>query len=91
MQEQRGLFGALIIHKKEAPKMPEYTVLLSDWTNESPHEVHRSLKSMNDYYAIKKDSVQSYGEAAKAGAIKEKFKQEWLRQWTFLTFITMPF
>ncbi|HRH45121.1 MAG TPA: multicopper oxidase domain-containing protein [Pyrinomonadaceae bacterium] len=80
MQEQRGLFGALIIHKKEAPKMPEYTVLLSDWTNESPHEVHRSLKSMNDYYAIKKDSVQSYGEAAKAGAIKEKFKQEWLRQ-----------
>lgn len=80
MQEQRGLFGALIIHKKEASKMPEYTVLLSDWTDESPHEVHRSLKSMNDYYAIKKDSVQSYGEAAKAGAIKEKFKQEWLRQ-----------
>jgi FtsP/CotA-like multicopper oxidase with cupredoxin domain len=79
MQEQRGLFGALIIHKKDEPKMPEYTVLLSDWTDESPQEVHRSLKSMNDYYAIKKDSVQSYGEAARAGAISAKFKQEWDR------------
>jgi FtsP/CotA-like multicopper oxidase with cupredoxin domain len=79
MQEQRGLFGALIIHKKDEPKMPEYTVLLSDWTDESPQEVHRSLKSMNDWYAIKKDSVQSYGEAAKAKAIKQKFRQEWDR------------
>ncbi len=79
MQEQRGLFGALIIHKKDEPKMPEYTVLLSDWTDESPNEVHRSLKSMNDWYSIKKNAVQSYGEAAKAGAFKEKFKQEWDR------------
>jgi FtsP/CotA-like multicopper oxidase with cupredoxin domain len=79
MQEQRGLFGALIIHKKDEPKMLEYTVLLSDWTDESPHEVHRSLKSMNDWYAVKKNSVQSYGEAAKANAVKEKFRQEWSR------------
>ncbi len=80
LQEQRGLYGAFIINKKDEPKIPNYTVLLSDWTDESPHEVHRSLKNANDYYAIKKDAVQSYGEAAKAGAIKEKFKQEWLRQ-----------
>lgn len=79
MQEQRGLYGAFIINKKDEPKMPNYTVLLSDWTNESPHEVHRSLKGMNDWYAIKKNAVQSYGEAAKAGALKEKFRQEWQR------------
>ncbi len=79
LQEQRGLYGAFIINKKDEPKIPNYTVLLSDWTDESPHEVHRSLKNANDYYAIKKDAVQSYGEAAKAGAIKQKFRQEWQR------------
>ncbi|MEK7723003.1 MAG: multicopper oxidase domain-containing protein, partial [Acidobacteriota bacterium] len=79
LQEQKGLYGAFIINKKDEPKLPTYTVLLSDWTDESPHEVHRSLKNANDYYAIKKDAVQSYGEAAKAGAIKEKFRQEWQR------------
>jgi FtsP/CotA-like multicopper oxidase with cupredoxin domain len=79
LQEQRGLYGAIVINKKDEPKMPNYTVLLSDWTDESPHEVHRSLKNANDYYAIKKDAVQSYSEAAKAGAIKQKFRQEWQR------------
>lgn len=79
LQEQKGLYGAFIINKKDEPKMPNYTVLLSDWTDENPHEVMRSLKNANDYYAIKKDAVQSYGEAAKAGALKEKFKQEWQR------------
>ncbi len=79
LQEQRGLYGAFIINKKDEPKIPNYTVLLSDWTDESPHEVHRSLKNASDYYAIKKDAVQSYGEAAKAGAIKQKFRQEWQR------------
>lgn len=79
MQEQRGLYGAFIINKKDEPPMPNYTVLLSDWTDESPHEVHRSLKGMNDWYAIKKNAVQSYGEAAKANALKAKLKQEWQR------------
>jgi FtsP/CotA-like multicopper oxidase with cupredoxin domain len=79
LQEQRGLYGAIVINKKDEPKMPNYTVLLSDWTDENPHEVMRSLKNANDYYAIKKDAVQSYGEAAKAGAIKQKFRQEWQR------------
>ncbi|MBK6749452.1 MAG: multicopper oxidase domain-containing protein [Acidobacteria bacterium] len=79
LQEQRGLYGPFIIKKRDEPAMPNYTVLLSDWTDESPHEVHRSLKNANDWYAIKKDAVQSYGEAANAGALKAKFRQEWQR------------
>jgi FtsP/CotA-like multicopper oxidase with cupredoxin domain len=79
LQEQKGLYGAFIINKKDEPKIPTYTVLLSDWTDEHPHEVHRSLKNANDWYAVKKDAVQSYGEAAKAGALKQKFRQEWQR------------
>lgn len=79
LQEQMGLYGALVIKKREEPPMPSYTVLFSDWTDEHPHEVMRKLKTANDWYAIKKDAVQSYSEAAKAGALGEKFKQEWTR------------
>lgn len=79
MQEQMGLYGALVIKKRDEPPMPSYTVLFSDWTDEHPHEVMRNLKNANDWYAIKKDAVQSYGEALKADAFKAKFRQEWLR------------
>ncbi|MEQ1604007.1 MAG: multicopper oxidase domain-containing protein [Pyrinomonadaceae bacterium] len=79
MQEQMGLYGAFVIKKRDEPPMPSYTVLFSDWTDEHPHEVMRNLKNANDWYAIKKDAVQSYGEALKAGAFKAKFRQEWQR------------
>ena len=79
LQEQKGLYGALIIKKRDEPPMPSYTVLFSDWTDEHPHEVMRMLKNANDWFAIKKDAVQSYGEALKAGAFKAKFRQEWQR------------
>jgi len=79
LQEQMGLYGALIIKKRDEPTMPSYTVLFSDWTDEHPHEVMRMLKNANDWFAIKKDAVQSYGEALKAGAFKAKFRQEWQR------------
>ncbi len=79
LQEQRGLYGALIIKKRDEPPVPNHTVLFSDWTDEHPHEVMRNLKNANDWYAIKKGAVQSYGEAAKAGALREKFRQEWRR------------
>lgn len=79
LQEQMGLYGALIIKKRDEPDIPTHTVLFSDWTDEHPHEVMRKLKTANDWYAIKKDAVQSYGEAAKAKALGEKFKQEWSR------------
>ena len=53
LQEQSGLYGALIIHKKNEPTMPQYTLLLSDWTNKNPMEILRSLKMANDWSAIK--------------------------------------
>lgn len=79
LQEQKGLYGAFIIKKRDEPDIPTHTVLFSDWTDEHPHEVMRMLKNANDWFAIKKDAVQSYGEAAKASALKEKFRQEWQR------------
>lgn len=79
LQEQSGMYGALIIHKRTEPIMKEYTVVLSDWTNEKPAEVHRRLHNATDWYAIKKKSTQDYGQALKEGYLKTKFVNEWKR------------
>lgn len=79
MQEQSGLNGALIIHKRDEKPILEYVVLLSDWTNEKPMEVLRSLKMANDWYAIRKHSTQNWSEALITGNFGTKTKQEWLR------------
>ena len=53
LQEQAGLYGALVIHPRE-PEAPEadrdYVVLLSDWTDENPARVLAKLKKQSDYY-----------------------------------------
>jgi CopA family copper-resistance protein len=52
-QEQRGLYGALIIDPLETPPYKydrEHVVLLSDWTDEDPRRVLAKLKKQSDYY-----------------------------------------
>uniref|UniRef100_UPI0013ECE690 multicopper oxidase domain-containing protein n=1 Tax=Dysgonomonas sp. ZJ279 TaxID=2709796 RepID=UPI0013ECE690 len=79
LQEQVGMYGAIVIHKPNEPVMNEEVVLLSDWSDENPHEIERSLHYGTDWYAIKKNAVQSYGEALKSGNFKTKLTNEWKR------------
>lgn len=84
LQEQNGMYGAFIIHKREETKLPEYTIVLSDWTDMKPFEVHRRLHMANDWSAIKKatvqrGAVQSYADAIAARSLKTKFGNEWKR------------
>ena len=80
LQEQSGLYGSIVIHPAQPePKLKEYVLLLSDWTDENPHQVLRYLKRGGEWYAIKKGALQSYGEAIAAGSFKDKLKQEWQR------------
>lgn len=84
LQEQNGMYGAFIIHKRNEEPVPEYVLLLSDWTNMKPFEVHRRLAMANDWSAIKKaniqkGAVQSYGDAIRTGYLKTKFLNEWKR------------
>ena len=90
LQEQIGLYGAIVIHKRgmgstggdaAAGSTPEkeYTVLLSDWTDERPYEVQRSLHYATDWYAIRKGSVQDYAAAIRQGHFKTKLANEWKR------------
>lgn len=87
MQEQIGMYGAMILNKRpDDPKfrkgiddLPSIPVVLSEWTNLNPDNVHRMLHNANDWFAIKKNAVQSYGEAIKEGHFKTKVTNEWKR------------
>ena len=57
------MYGAIVIHKRNEAPVKEYTLLLSDWTNEWPQQVDRSLHNATDWYGIRKGSSQSYAEA----------------------------
>ncbi|RFM32311.1 copper oxidase [Chitinophaga silvisoli] len=78
-QEQSGLYGAIVIHKKNEKPQPEYTMLLSDYTHMNPNTVNRYLHNASDWFSVKKNSVQSYGEAIKAGKFGTKVTNEWKR------------
>jgi FtsP/CotA-like multicopper oxidase with cupredoxin domain len=79
LQEQIGLYGAIVIHPRGWRPMKEYTVLLSDWTDERPEEVQRSLHYATDWYAIRKGSTQNYGQAIRDGYLRTKLVNEWKR------------
>jgi FtsP/CotA-like multicopper oxidase with cupredoxin domain len=78
-QQQSGMYGAIVIHKKKERVVKEHTLLLSDWTDENPDQVDRSLHNATDWYGVKKGSTQSYGEAIREGYFKTKFTNEWKR------------
>jgi CopA family copper-resistance protein len=98
LQEQAGMYGALIFKTREELEMStttmnhsvsmpmndklfdkEYTIVLSEWSDEKPSQIQRRLRTANDWYAIKKGSVQSYAEAIKEGHFKTKLTNEWKR------------
>ncbi|WP_083252089.1 multicopper oxidase domain-containing protein [Pedobacter steynii] len=79
LQEQSGMYGALIFNKVNEPDVPTIPVVLSDWTDMNPMEVERFLHNANDWSAIKKGTTQSYVEAIQKGHFKTKLTNEWKR------------
>ncbi len=81
VQEQKGVYGAFIIHpKKKAIQYDKEAVLvLSDWSDENADKIIRNLRKDGDYYLYKKDSVRSYFGAAGAGKLKSHLANEWDR------------
>lgn len=76
LQEQIGMYGAMILNKRKELAIPTIPVVLSEWTNMMPHEVDRRLHNANDWFAIKKGTTQSYAEAIKGGHFKTKLTNE---------------
>ncbi|WP_410492529.1 multicopper oxidase domain-containing protein [Elizabethkingia sp. HvH-WGS333] len=75
LQEQIGMYGSFIMKKrmddptfrKGIDDLPAVPLVLSEWTNLNPNNVHRMLHNANDWFAIKKGTTQSYWEAIKEG------------------------
>ena len=87
LQEQIGMYGSMVLLKraddptfrKGIDDLPSVPIILSEWTDYNPDNVHRMLHNANDWFAIKKNTVQSYAEAIKAGHFKTKLTNEWKR------------
>ncbi|GAA4166054.1 hypothetical protein GCM10022217_39110 [Chryseobacterium ginsenosidimutans] len=84
LQEQIGMNGILVFNKREGEPKVNYTkeipVLLGDWSDDDPMQIARRLHMANtDWYAIKKNAVQSYWEAIKSGNFGTKALNEWKR------------
>lgn len=79
-QEQRGLYGALIIDPLEAEPFDyqrDYVVLLSDWTDEDPARVLARLKKQSDYYNRHRrtlvDFIHDVGEKGWRDTVSERW------------------
>jgi FtsP/CotA-like multicopper oxidase with cupredoxin domain len=82
LQEQIGVYGSIVIEPRGGEPVKadrEEVVVLSDWTNENPDEVLRTLVRGSDYYALKKGNAQSILGAIKAGALKDYVGNAWSR------------
>ncbi len=54
LQEQLGLYGALIIHPKQSAPYhytKDYPIVLSEWLNTHPMQAYRSLKKDGEFYS----------------------------------------
>ena len=79
LQEQRGLFGALVIAPKaEAAfdRLRDHVVVLSDWTDEEANSVLQTLKRGSKWYSLRKGSSQSVLGAARLGMLGAYFSRE---------------
>ena len=87
LQEQIGMYGMFIMNKKQEDStfrkgiddLPTVPVILSEWTDLKPENVHRMLHNASDWFAIKKGTTQSYAEAIREGHFKTKLTNEWKR------------
>ena len=63
LQEQIGVYGALVIDAKEPEPFSydrDYVVMLTDWTDEDPTRLLAKLKKQSDYYNQHKRTVGDF-------------------------------
>lgn len=87
LQEQIGMYGSMILNKRKDDSgfrkgiddLPTLPVIISEWTDYNPGNIHRMLHNATDWFAIRKGSTQSYAEAIKEGHLGTKIINEWKR------------
>lgn len=76
LQEQKGLYGSIVIHpkKQQIEYDKELVIMLSDWTNERPMTVLKNLKRRNEWYQIKKETAVPFSRVVAEGAVGAQLK-----------------
>jgi CopA family copper-resistance protein len=72
LQEQLGHYGQLIVEPAAADPVEydvEYSIVLSDWTFESPPSVLRKLKTMEGYYNFQRPTLANIDEQMNASGM----------------------
>lgn len=76
LQEQRGVYGSIIIDPKE--KTLDYdhdlVLVLSDWTNTNPMKILKNLKRHNEWYGVKIGNAPSLLQSIKGGTFRSQLK-----------------
>lgn len=81
VQEQKGVYGAIVIH----PKIKKYSydkeavLVLSDWSDENADQIIKNLRKDGDYYLYKKNSIQSWWGSYKTQSLGNFLGNEWTR------------
>ena len=81
IQEQIGLHGSIVIQsQKPTIKVDKEVVLLiSDWADEGAGSIIKNLKRRNEWYAIRKNNIQSLDRIIKNKALGAYLKQSFQR------------
>jgi FtsP/CotA-like multicopper oxidase with cupredoxin domain len=72
-QEQRGVYGPLVIEPREPDPIAsdrEHVILLSDWTDESPERVFAKLKKRADYYNFNQRTLGDFFKDVRANGLE---------------------
>ena len=73
-QEQRGLYGPLVIEPREPSPFKydrEHVVMLTDWTDENPARVFAKLKKRSDYYNFNQRTVGDFVQDVRTQGFKK--------------------
>ena len=84
LQKQRGVYGSIVVEpapgsppRADLPRIDrDHVVVLSDWTNEDPDAIMRSLFRGSDWFAIRKNTAQSLLGAYRSGHLRDFLKRE---------------
>ena len=91
LQEQEGLYGAIIIEPKHARYhyTKDYPIVLSDWINTNADKVYNNLKKSGDFYSVNfplqpslVQFIKDYSNAPTPSAKKQIFDTYWMMQKT---------
>lgn len=81
-QEMRGLYGSIVIDPAQSSRLTEdrnFTVLLSDWSDEDPMRIMAKLKVQGDYYNYHQPTALDFARDVSATSLKEALakRQMW--------------